>query len=766
MQRTRQELAALLLEHDEATGEMRRFVEHDWQADALDAEFNIMDRGTQVRNIKAFRTFVNHYIINLELILGTLGDLEGPQRNKKTLGSSLRGRLEKLDRSLHSLNIVSHVSDMFACNEWLDIVLLQEVNDPGLLNKEDAPYDMTTGPQMISGGSQPQNEFYPILIRKESGFRVTNTFSIGTKGEETNMHQPEDDRTSKAPKVIHWNKSKKIFRPIIVYELERQTPGSDKKETVWVGAVHTTPRRSSGMAEFNRQNIFEEIEQALRVLYAKASHAGIPLIIGGDYYLGRESLVAKQNREGLRDLDPRMTKRQQMEDKKAVKEVNKSTQAQWGPLNKEMFKSQYPKLIKNWKSALKLWRERYKTKEAGDEAAADSRLQMEAIFKEWKVHSLVEFYQLVKQQRALFAEKHKHWKILEESRRKVQILRNVSRQTTRHMLKAMKLKTTYPISGTNPKANPLETWRNLQMADLFVGYGWQTRRAGILRPEGGAVSTDTEDLRHSRYWQPFSDHFPVAGIFSTAPPTNEAARAKLNEAFVQQDNAEEAALEININSFAHKYLRKQRLADGKLNKAARHIEEFEFDDRLGMAWEYLNRRLQKLKERYPQAPMSNDEKAKEEEEEKPEKGKEREGVSVELKHIQQLIEEIEGMEQRLVSMKALEKKKRLGAMKAGAIEAEGTDPRRTAGQEDAGAATLPVYKGTYGMSAWGPQTERQAPDMEEEEDMGDDVEEEEGGPDALEADAQIDEGGPDTGEPDPDPMGLVAKESEEEEEEP
>ncbi|KAA2238781.1 hypothetical protein F0L74_21435 [Chitinophaga agrisoli] len=500
--------------------------------------------------------------------------LESLQEKKGLLRKLLnRAEIEELARALHTRNIALQAEQMFANNSWLDIMVLQEVNNPSLLEQSGSSYDMDTGPQMVSGGENPQKEYYPILIRKGSGFTVSAIFYVNTKGNKISVKEAEEqdkqedeekEKQEKKPapyEDVDWDKSAGSYRPIMVYELERPVKDSDKKEKVWIGVVHTTPETDSGVAEFNRINIYNEIKKGLATLSAQAKDKGIPLIIGGDYYLTAEAVVAEKSRKRKRD------DKKEAENKETVNEVKEGTDRQFDQLTR---KKEW--MVTFWEDLQEVETQLGIIATAKQEIAArdlksqkfmelrngwisDAEAAINIILKKYEVGSVEELDALFTKETLLQAERDKKLIMLTEYRKEKQILRNVNKTTTKHRVEALDLHLTQSISGTNPKEDPLTEWSKLQIADFFIDQGWQTTKAGIMRPGGKMVTTDAEDLRHSKYWQHFSDHFPVGGIFSTAPKDEEAVMALLSQAFVEDEKAEDTAKQANINMFAFQYIR-------------------------------------------------------------------------------------------------------------------------------------------------------------------------------------------------------------------
>ncbi|WP_143087575.1 OTU domain-containing protein [Chitinophaga sp. YR627] len=393
----------------------------------------------------------------------------------------------ELDRSMHTHNIMIHLEEMFAYNGWLDIIILQEINNPALLGKDKTPgaagggtnkehpeYDTYLGPQLLSAGDTPQQEYYPLLIRKSSGMEVIKVYQVSTDGEMV-----------EAPPTINWDKGRGDYRPIVVYEVKKK----GVRKPLWIGVVHTTPEADTDkrVAEWNRKLIFREVSEGLNTLRQKAAEKGIPLIVGGDYYLTAEAVVADE--EGDNAVIPADNDEDMIRYKAFIDERLKV-------LNAEM----------------------------------EKLLQEEGIYLEDpRVKRL-----------------SKQIRMNEEAKQDKQLQRNIRGLTVASQVEDMGLELAQTVSGTNPKSDPLKEQEDVQIADFFIHNStWKSNKTGLLRPQGSMVSVDTEDMAYSKYWQRFSDHFPVAAIYSL---NNEDLSN--HEALVTPSGTQEAADEINISRYA------------------------------------------------------------------------------------------------------------------------------------------------------------------------------------------------------------------------
>lgn len=229
-------------------------------------------------------------------------------------------------RTLHTVSIADQLRLLMRHNAaWLDVAVLQEVNDEQALLQENPDYIIVKGPGMRSvhaesvpaedveeddeGDESPeaaderdakqhatragQSERYPLLIRRSSGINpaAVRTHVVLSSGEVREDVSGDE--------VIVWDKHAKgapTYRPIVLYEIAKT---GTKSQTYLLGVVHTTPLRSSAIvAESTRTAIFGEIKAALASARHYANSRGLPVIIAGDYYLSPEALVEQVSREG------------------------------------------------------------------------------------------------------------------------------------------------------------------------------------------------------------------------------------------------------------------------------------------------------------------------------------------------------------------------------------------------------------------------------------------------------------------------------------
>lgn len=230
--------------------------------------------------------------------------------------------LENLRQSLHAEFILDY-SKQFVEEGWVDAVGLQEVNNPELLQPQDTDnYDLHTGPKMLGIGNKSeedpskqgsQSEYYPLLLSKDSAYKHLETFAVGTNGKDVTPREGES---------IKWNKGSKGFRPIVVHKLVHK---EDPKDEIWYGMVHTTPESDkSGMAEFNRTQIFKQIETALTQLKLAAAASNVPLVIGGDFYLTAEALAKKPDQKSRSRVLKKENQQEFHSTKSEIRKLNQS----------------------------------------------------------------------------------------------------------------------------------------------------------------------------------------------------------------------------------------------------------------------------------------------------------------------------------------------------------------------------------------------------------------------------------------------------------
>jgi hypothetical protein len=499
----------------------------DWGEEFREARTDPAARPALADSVKSLKDFERHsksatsLFKSVQSLKGHRGLLERINRQKtgelfKALSSNRKafpqvGLVLELRRALHSFNILTHIEEMFEDNDWLDAMILQEVNDPALLEEEGSGFEVFKGPHLVSGGENPQNEYYPLLLRENSGARV-KIFTVDTRGQ---MEQVANNQK------VKWDKGNGDYRPIVVYEIQK----SEEGKPVWIGVVHTTPEsdQSGGVAEFHRKEIYKEVEAGLEKLQTKAARKGIPLIIGGDFYLTSEAVVksggnAEAAREGMEDMARPLAKVRKL---KSILEYLLALEIR----EDADPRPQRPRGSTREQIRTERLRTRGMTTRGGTDDAA-------TILRE-------------------------RIKFLDEAMKDEQVLRNFLGLTAQRQFEDLGLLVAQTVSGTNPKHDPLARWFDVQIADFFLyNEDFKSAAVGILKPTGGMIPVDTEDLRYSRYWQRFSDHFPVGGIFSL-----DQENLLEHEAFPRPKGSEEDARKLNLKSFAGHGLEEENITD-------------------------------------------------------------------------------------------------------------------------------------------------------------------------------------------------------------
>ncbi|HEY0986323.1 MAG TPA: DUF4157 domain-containing protein [Kofleriaceae bacterium] len=330
--------------------------------------------------------------------------------------------------------------------------------------------------------------------------------------------------------LYHWDKQRKrqadkVFRPIVVYEIQK---GGKDGQIYWVAVVHTTPESNSGISEFNRNKIFAEIAAGLATLRHQADRRKIPLIIGGDYYLTAEAAVKELTSDDRDRLDD-------------------------------------------------------KDRKDGTSIAVKLRLLQEELESQLK---LLESNPDPHAERLL----HERLKFVAEATRDNQIFRNLCKLTVAAKVEDIGLLLAQPISGTNPKSDPLSRWFDLQIADFFIHNATLPDvNVGLVRPEGGLTTVDSEDLHGARYWQHFSDHLPVGGVFSM----RERSSGKRPAAFRGDGSSRAARLArvSNRNRFA-----RLRLQEMSRQRDLSLLKKHEIES---LAIEYLRARIAEFYGEHP-----------------------------------------------------------------------------------------------------------------------------------------------------------------------
>jgi hypothetical protein len=361
-----------------------------------------------------------------------------------------------LDKALHKYMVVLSVVEMFRDNEWLDVLILQEIN-LGLDNfiQEVGSYAKKSGVGLGCHASQQlksdssadgsQSEYYLIVYAQRKGkpIQVKQSMLATTAGK----------IVAETEKPFLWNKTAETptYRPVVLYEV------TVADSPVLIGAVHTTPFGDEHKME--RCDVFAELEQALKEI-KKTYGDKMPLIIGGDYYLTGEARTFPSY-----NLEPHQ---KEAIVKAWAEELAATNQARRQQKLKAKSENQLQKEINTKITKLK------------EGKIADAWFTTQLNRNRNVTGKLVDKWHVTVAQRLEYAD----WQVIQT------------------------------VSGTNWD-NEEEGWFNLRIADFFLTTGWKSFARGLVTPLGGIVELDTSNLQNARYWRLFSDHFPVGGCFST-----------------------------------------------------------------------------------------------------------------------------------------------------------------------------------------------------------------------------------------------------------
>lgn len=288
------------------------FVERQGLIDKLKTEIsalkqkdltNLIQISETAKNIRLLGKEIRIVVSNLNIIFQYkgMGGTGIPTETIKQLEENLKcvTAFKTYYSKLHSpvvLNRLKHIMEIN--NGWLDMIILQEVNDPHLLVSDfkfNNSLGIELGPLMESRkgshGQAGQKEYYPLIYRKT---KITVEKILYAQ----NGQRHEWDKEEKHQKTIPWDKKGgeeekfKTFRPIIAYQVTKNCQG------YLIGVVHTSPAGE----EFERKAVYAEIENDIKTLKKYADENNLLLIIGGDFYLTAEAVV-KQKPDGCRYKD-------------------------------------------------------------------------------------------------------------------------------------------------------------------------------------------------------------------------------------------------------------------------------------------------------------------------------------------------------------------------------------------------------------------------------------------------------------------------------
>ena len=465
--------------------------------DSLDALLH--DLAVALKQLRRAYKTLTQPAAQLSVILGMVKTVSRPgqtagagARISQCLDSRFYDAVIALDRAFHRVAVARHIVLMFKWSGWLKVAVLQEVNQGmGTLAEylEEHGLECMKGPRLKSdSGQSSQIEYYPLVMRKHSDELVRVLSYFAASGGSFMTFQIEGDKVAPkgkgdekgsddhVPQVL-WNKRKGRFRPIVGYDLVLSNADGGQHR-VRIAAVHTSPAGR----EFERSAVFSQIAQACEAL-ASAASAGLPTIVGGDFYLTAEALTVLQKELGA---GPRAAF-----DSEVEAEREKLTQRIEKLQNEERHRS-----IK----ILEL---------VGDsEAAKSERAKLKEELGE--IHKELED---AKRQRLYI--KFDLFKRMRNDERLV--------MTVGHRLRQMGFEVHQPLTGTNWKTKgKISEWDGAQIADFFISAGkaqgqrsWRSFEVGIVDPSGRVLLADHEELSIANYWRVFSDHFPVGGLFST-----------------------------------------------------------------------------------------------------------------------------------------------------------------------------------------------------------------------------------------------------------
>lgn len=474
--------------------------------------------------------------------------------------------LANLDQSLNTHLIVAHINQVMAKNPWLDAFILQEVRPEGLkvLQEQlDKSLRITFGPCMAGVATKlNQREYYPVVTRTSTISKVTGFAIACVKDQWTDPKMPksskaksdlwkleedddlevevyrgtDNDEDSLDTINILWSKACKVYRPVVVYEL------TTKEGAVTIGNVHTSP--GEGDNEWWRYHEYDQLDFA----FDAGGKDGFWLM-GGDYYLSAEARVRQSNADQkLADLDdsdtydkivehyeavtgvavqPATTKKRKMDGSSSHLTVGQAQLAVFSEHSKQqrpdglqyVLNRDYGGEMRNDAVVPQPFADDF-NREVNDLKRLDGNQASEDIFR--NVLGLT-FEKTLPAQ----------WKI-------AQAISGTNTHLKIH---------DFPAYATSPgkiRLDRIERARRftrarvtskMRIADFFIyNDGWRendvwkqpvaattlANRIGLLAPiEVGSGSGihwyDEENLAISRYWMAISDHFPVAGVFTTDP---------------------------------------------------------------------------------------------------------------------------------------------------------------------------------------------------------------------------------------------------------
>ncbi|WP_437516400.1 ubiquitin carboxyl-terminal hydrolase [Sorangium sp. So ce1099] len=401
------------------------------------------------------------------------------------------------DQMLHRVLVARHIVEMFRNNEWLDAILLQEVNKGvGTLVDylEAHGIDCFPGFKMASrSGVGSQTEYYPLAVRR--GGKIVDVQSLWAYYNESGEELDEQliVNNLRESKDLSWSKGKGIYRPILGFDV-RVVNGNNGDRVVRVGVVHTSPAGN----EMSRPDVFAQVERPLRTL-SRSYH---PIVVGGDYYLAAEAVTTN-----LRSLSSfgqalaKQTKEKQLEAmRRALREAEDELKRARRELKKAPSEEDDDDLPSSSGKKRRL--------ESGERAVKPNR-------RGERVPELERKIPIIK--RAIES--------VESDTNLIQFIRNDPsvRISVEGKIGALGLDVAQPLAGTNWKSKAIVAHDRAQVADFFVYSGarssplfgkWSGARVGLVDPSGGLRVMDGWELMTAKYWRCVSDHFPVGIVLS------------------------------------------------------------------------------------------------------------------------------------------------------------------------------------------------------------------------------------------------------------
>ncbi|WP_437840548.1 hypothetical protein [Sorangium sp. So ce1153] len=404
------------------------------------------------------------------------------------------------DQMLHRVLVARHIVEMFSKNEWLDAILLQEVNKGvGTLVDYLERHGIACFPgfKMVSrSGAGSQTEYYPLAVRQ--GGKIVDVQALWAYYNESGEDLDEQliVNNLRESKDLSWSKGKGIYRPILGFDV-RVVNGSNGDRVVRVGVVHTSPAGN----EMNRPDVFAQVERPLKAL-SRSYH---PIAVGGDYYLAAEAVTTK-----LRSLSSfgqelaKQTKAQQLE---AMRRALHETEDELKRARRELKKAPPEEDDDDLPSSSGKRRKL----ESGERIVKPNRRAERVSELERKIPILKRTIESVESDTNL-----------------IQFIRNDPsvRISVEGKISALGLDVAQPLGGTNWKSKSVVAPDRAQVADFFVYSGarsnplfgkWLGARVGLVDPSGGLRIMDGWELMTAKYWRCVSDHFPVGIVLSMKP---------------------------------------------------------------------------------------------------------------------------------------------------------------------------------------------------------------------------------------------------------